>query len=91
MIIIEIASYIIRSISLGVRLGANIMAGHILVHILGMVIYRLGFLGSDLVFLALGLFIGLFILEFGVACLQAYVFTLLICIYLNDAVNLSVH
>ena len=91
MIAIELASYVIRSFSLAIRLSANIMAGHILVHILADAVYKLGALSMDLVFITLCLLLGLFVLEFGVACLQAYVFTLLICIYLNDAVNLPVH
>jgi ATP synthase subunit 6 len=91
MIIIELASYIIRSFSLAIRLSANIMAGHILVHILADSIAKLSIMNMDLVFILLCLLLSLFVLEFGIACLQAYVFTLLICIYLNDAVNLPVH
>jgi F-type H+-transporting ATPase subunit a len=91
MIIIELASYVIRSFSLAIRLSANIMAGHILVHILADAIKTMSLLQLDLIFLAICLLVSLFVLEFGVACLQAYVFTLLICIYLNDAVNLPVH
>lgn len=91
MILIEIASYIIRSFSLAVRLSANIMAGHTLAHILGEAVSSLFVFGFDLSFIAFALLLAIMVLEFGVACLQAYVFTLLVCMYLNDAINLTSH
>ena len=92
LVLLELISYCFRALSLGIRLFANMMAGHSLVKILS------GFAWTMLCMNNLFYFIGdlgpLFIvlaltgLELGVAILQAYVFTILICIYLNDAINL---
>lgn len=92
LVLLELISYCFRALSLGIRLFANMMAGHSLVKILS------GFAWTMLCMNDLFYFIGdlgpLFIvlaltgLELGVAILQAYVFTILICIYLNDAINL---
>jgi len=91
MIVIEMSSYVIRAFSLAIRLSANIMAGHILVDIIAEVIAYLNYCLMDISFIVFILLIALFFLEIGVACLQAYVFVLLITIYLNDAVNLNLH
>jgi len=91
MTLIELASYVIRAFSLAIRLSANLLAGHILVDIIAEVISFLNYYLIDLSFVVLALLIALFFLEVGVACLQAYVFILLITIYLNDAVNLHLH
>jgi len=92
LVLLELISYCFRALSLGIRLFANMMAGHSLVKILSGfawtmlcmkdLFYFIGFIGLFLIVLALT---GL---ELGVAILQAYVFTILICIYLNDATNL---
>ena len=92
LVLLELISYCFRALSLGIRLFANMMAGHSLVKILS------GFAWTMLCMNDLFYFIGdlgpLFIvlaltgLELGVAILQAHVFTILICIYLNDAINL---
>ena len=88
---IEFVSYIAKPISLGVRLFINLMAGHTLLKVI------VGFAWSmllleDLIAIAhlvpLFLLVILMGLELGVALIQAYVFTILICIYLNDSVNL---
>jgi ATP synthase subunit 6 len=88
---IELLSYIFKPISLGVRLFANLMAGHTLLKVI------VGFSWSMLLledFLAILHILPLLILvllmglELGVALIQAYVFTILTCIYLNDAINL---
>jgi len=91
MTVIELSSYVIRAFSLAIRLSANIMAGHILVDIIAEVIAYLNFCLLDLSFLVFILLMALFFLETGVALLQAYVFVLLLSIYLNDAVNLVLH
>lgn len=91
MTVIELSSYVIRAFSLAIRLSANIMAGHILVDIIAEVIVYLNYCFVDISFVVFILLMALFFLEIGVACLQAYVFVLLITIYLNDAVNLSLH
>jgi len=88
---IEFVSYIAKPISLGVRLFINLMAGHTLLKVI------VGFAWSMLLLedlMALIHLVPLFLLvilmglELGVALIQAYVFTILICIYLNDSVNL---
>jgi len=84
LILIELFSYIIRAFSLSIRLTANILAGHTLVNIIS--VFIVNTLNINLLFSFLG-FLGIFailILELGVACLQAYVMTILICIYLKD-------
>lgn len=91
MLLIEIASYIIRSFSLAIRLSANIMAGHTLAHILGDAVVKLFLLKMDVVWVVLGILSAIMLLELGVACLQAYVFTLLLLMYLNDALNFEAH
>ena len=89
LVIIEIISYIIRVFSLAIRLAANITAGHVLLFtIAGFVIKLFKFnwflAGSAAIVLLL-----VFLLELGVAFLQAYVFLTLACIYFNDSLNLS--
>lgn len=88
MIIIEIFSYSIRSISLFVRLFANMMAGHTLLHIISSFFITLFWNYTYYIsFLSLVLLIAIFILEIAIAFLQAYVFLTLFCIYLNDALS----
>lgn len=88
---IEFVSYTFKPISLGVRLFANLMAGHTLLKVI------IGFSWSMLILenfmsyfhiIPLLLIVILFGLELGVALIQAYVFTILTCIYLNDSINL---
>ena len=88
---IELVSYCFRGISLGVRLFANMMAGHTLVKILSGFAWTMLSLSGVLKLAAAIPFLVVFalmFLEVGVACLQAYVFTILTCIYLNDAIHL---
>jgi F-type H+-transporting ATPase subunit a len=91
LIVIEVISYFVRPVSLSVRLFANMLAGHTMLKVfagLAVMISGAGGLamaGSLLPFLAL---IGLTGLEVLVAALQAYVFTILTCMYLNDALHL---
>ena len=92
LFIIELISYCIRPISLSVRLFANMLAGHTLLKVFGGLAVML--LGSGSIFLfpvailPITAIIGMTALEVLVAVLQAYVFTVLTCIYLNDALNL---
>ena len=83
MIIIELVSYLARPISLSIRLAANMLAGHLLLKIIAGFV-MIGFLGV-FPFAFLVIFTGF---EIFIACLQAYIFTLLACIYLNDALHL---
>jgi F-type H+-transporting ATPase subunit a len=91
LIIIEVISYFVRPVSLSVRLFANMLAGHTMLKVFaGLAVMITGaggvaVAGSILPFLAL---IGLTGLEVLVAGLQAYVFTILTCMYLNDALHL---
>jgi len=88
---IEIISYVFKPLSLSVRLFANMMAGHTLLKVIAGFAWNMMTLGGVLFiahFIPLILLVILFGLELGVGLIQAYVFTLLTCIYLNDAVNL---
>ena len=89
---IEFISYVFKPISLSIRLFANMMAGHTLLKVIAGFGWTLMMLGS-FIFLTLHLvpvliLIPLFVLETAVAIIQSFVFTVLICIYLNDAINL---
>tara|TARA_R110002110_G_scaffold1839_5_gene8217 strand:+ start:6884 stop:7615 length:732 start_codon:yes stop_codon:yes gene_type:complete len=81
---IEIISYLSRPISLSVRLFANMTAGHTLLKVFAGFIASLGVAGV----LPLAFVTALTGLEFVIAFLQAYVFTILTCLYLNDALHL---
>jgi len=88
---IEFVSYIFKPISLGVRLFANLMAGHTLLKVIVGFSWSMLLLENFLSFFHLVPLIILVILmglELGVAIIQAYVFTILTCIYLNDSINL---
>lgn len=84
LIPIEIISYLSRPISLSVRLFANMLAGHTLIKVIAGFIPVLGFFGVA----PFALVIGLTGLEILIAFLQAYVFAILTCLYINDALNL---
>jgi len=91
MVAIEIISYLSRIISLSVRLFANMMAGHVMLKVFGSFIVMLGGVGIlGLVPAGLSLAVNSMLIGFEilVACLQAYVFAVLTCIYLHDAVHL---
>jgi F-type H+-transporting ATPase subunit a len=85
MIPIEIISYFIRPMSLSVRLFANMVAGHVMLAVIGGFAFALGVWAG---WLPVGVVTLLFGLELLIACLQAYVFTILTCIYLHDAIHL---
>jgi F-type H+-transporting ATPase subunit a len=84
MIPIEIISYLSRPISLSVRLFANMMAGHTMLKIFAGFVFSLGIFGIA----PLIIDVALTALEVLIAILQAYVFTILTCIYLNESINL---
>ena len=89
LVVIETASYLIKAISLGVRLAANISAGHLLFAILSGFAFNMlssGMIISSLVPMLIMVFITL--LEIMVAVIQAYVFCLLTTIYLGDTIAL---
>jgi len=85
IVIIEIISYLSRPVSLSVRLFANMMAGHTMLKVFGGFVISLGIIGG---WLPLSFTVALTGLEILIAFLQAYVFAILTCIYLNDALNL---
>lgn len=88
---IELVSYMFRVVSLPVRLFANMMAGHTLLKVIAgfswVMVSISGFM-FILHFIPLGILVLLIGLELGVATIQAYVFTILICMYINDSLNL---
>ena len=81
---IELLSYCIRPFTLSIRLFANMLAGHTMLAIFGGFAASIGLLGV----FPLGINILLVALEVLVAALQAYVFAILTCLYLSDAINL---
>ncbi len=91
LVVIEVISYLSRIISLSVRLFANMMAGHVMLEVFGSFVVMLGGAGFIFLFpagLSLAVNIALIGFELLVATLQAYVFAILTCIYLHDAVHL---
>jgi F-type H+-transporting ATPase subunit a len=82
-------SYFIRPVTLSVRLFANMVAGHVMLALFGGFVIGLGcffFLLGGIPLLAI---VAVVALELLIAALQAYVFAMLTCIYLNDAVNMA--
>ena len=91
IVLIEFISYLARPLTLAVRLFANMTAGHILLQVFAGFIISLGVAGGFFTLLGiLPLFmnVALFALELLVSVVQAYVFALLTCVYLNDSINL---
>jgi F-type H+-transporting ATPase subunit a len=84
MIAIEVISYFTRPFSLSVRLFANMMAGHTLLKVIGGFVVPLGIFG----FVPVAGLVAVMGLEFLIAFLQAYIFTILTCIYINDAIHI---
>ncbi|MEO1248512.1 MAG: F0F1 ATP synthase subunit A [Pseudomonadota bacterium] len=84
LIPVEIVSYLSRPVSLSVRLFANMTVGHVLLKVIAGFIGLMGIFGI-VPFLFL---IPLTALEIGIAILQAYIFTILTCVYLHDALHL---
>ena len=91
LVLIEFISYLARNVSLGLRLAANILSGHMLLNILSGFTYNI--MTSGFAFFFLGLFPLAFIiafsgLELGIAFIQAQVFVVLSCSYIKDALEL---
>jgi F-type H+-transporting ATPase subunit a len=85
LVVIELISYLTRPISLSVRLFANMMAGHTMLKVLAGFVGTMGVAGV----LPLAFITALTGLEIIIAVLQAYVFAILTCIYLNDAYHID--
>jgi F-type H+-transporting ATPase subunit a len=91
LVLIEFISYLARNVSLGLRLAANILSGHMLLNILSGFTYNI--MNSGFIFLFVGILPLLFImafsgLELGIAFIQAQVFVVLSCSYIKDALEL---
>lgn len=88
--VIEIISFLSRPVSLGLRLFGNMLAGHIVLKVFAgfvTVLIGSGVLGALGAIAPLGMAVALTALEFLVAFLQAFVFAILTCVYLNDALH----
>lgn len=81
---IEIISFFSKPLSLTIRLSVNMMVGHIMIKVIAGFVYSLGLIGGwlPLAFIAL-----LTVFELGIAILQAYIYTILTCVYLSDALH----
>ena len=91
LVLIELVSYLARAVSLGVRLFANITAGHTLLKILSTYLFKLftaNIIVGILTLIPFAIFLALIGLELAVSLIQAFVFTLLVCSYLKDAIEL---
>ncbi|MHC0449517.1 MAG: F0F1 ATP synthase subunit A [Candidatus Lariskella arthropodorum] len=84
LFVIELIAYLARPVSLSIRLAANMIAGHVVLKVLASMAIMAGFFGIFPLML-LTLLTGF---EIFVAVLQAYIFSILTCVYLNDALNL---
>ena len=94
MVPIEIFSFLSRPVSHSVRLFANMMAGHTMLYVFGTFVIGLATAGGAISALSVLPFVGIVAvsaLEFLIAFLQAYVFAILTCIYLNDALHSHGH
>jgi F-type H+-transporting ATPase subunit a len=94
LIPIEVISFFFRPISLSVRLFANMLAGHTMLKVFAGFVILLGGAGGILSAIAAApmfMIVAIMALEFLVAFLQAYVFAMLTCIYLNEALHLHGH
>lgn len=85
MILIELFAYLARPVSLSLRLAANMVAGHVLLKVIAGFIVSMAFYLKIVPIPFVSVLIGF---EIFVAILQAYIFTILSCVYLNDAINL---
>ena len=91
LVLIEFISYLARNVSLGLRLAANILSGHMLLNILSGFTYNI--MTSGIIFFIIGLIPLAFIiafsgLELGIAFIQAQVFAVLTCSYIKDGLDL---
>jgi F-type H+-transporting ATPase subunit a len=91
LVVIEFISYLSRCVSLGLRLGANVMSGHMLLNILSGFIYKI--MASGIIYFIIGLIPLAFVvalcgLELAIAFIQAYVFVILTSSYIKDALYL---
>jgi F-type H+-transporting ATPase subunit a len=91
LVLIEMVSYLARAFSLGIRLFANMVAGHTLLKILSTFLYQMfssSIIVAVLTLIPFSIFLALIGLELAVSLIQSYVFTLLVCSYIKDAIEL---
>src|SRR5258708_2598734 len=91
LVLIETVSYLARAFSLGIRLFANMVAGHTLLKILSTFLYQMfssSIIVAVLTLIPFSIFLALIGLELAVSLIQSYVFTLLVCSYIKDAIEL---
>ncbi len=94
VVVIEVISFLVRPVTLALRLFGNMVGGHVVLTVCGGFVVSLGALGALGAAGALVTLTGIVAitaLEFMVAFLQAFVFAVLACVYLNDVVNLDSH
>ena len=84
LMVIEVISYLVRPISHSIRLGANMLAGHAVLKVFAGFVGVMGVTGV----VPIAAMVGLTAFEFLVAVIQAYVFAILTCVYLNDALHM---
>lgn len=84
LFVIELISYFVRPLSHSVRLAGNMMAGHAVLKVFAAFVPAMGIAGI----IPIGAMTGIFALELLVAFVQAYIFTILTCVYLNDALHM---
>jgi len=85
LFLIELFSYLARPVSLSIRLAANMMAGHVTMKVIAGLVITFGAIGVGTMFPLLIFLTGF---EIAIAVIQAYIFTILTCVYLNDALHL---
>ena len=91
---IEVIAFLVRPVTLTLRLFGNMVGGHIVLKVFAGFILSaatIGFAGYAIGFLSLGTMVALTTLEFLVAYLQAFVFAVLACVYISDVVNIGHH
>ena len=91
LVLIEMVSYLARAFSLGIRLFANVVAGHTLMKILASFLYQMfsaGLIMFIVTLIPFVLFLAIMGLELAVSFIQAYVFSILTCSYIKDAIEL---
>ncbi|KAB2872405.1 MAG: F0F1 ATP synthase subunit A [Bacteroidales bacterium] len=93
LFVVEVISYLSRTFSLAIRLFANMMSGHVLLHILtgfcAFLIADFGLVGALVATIPFALISAVFVLEIGIAFVQVYVFCILVSIYLDDLYSTS--
>jgi len=90
LVCIEMLSFVIRPFSLGIRLFANMLAGHTLMYILGNFLFNVAILNLiTIIIFPIGIIMLVVLLEICIALIQTYVFTILFIIYINDMFNIN--